>query len=335
MTTLDNTPTPDQHDGMHMPEQDRQPAQNPPDKETGHLASGQRLLLTALGSNVLVYIVNRDISLQYPVTFLLTALELLLVAGIGVFGLMRVHKGLAWSAQQKTLMLVLSLIPAVNLLVFSYARYSANRLLAERGQRIGLLGNTAAIPEHNHDLRNAFLCVFLLWVFATVGMMEISRVLFKNRPAEKEAPMAAFSPPDQRFVVSLPGIPTEADLRGLDKLVGKEDTKNIDLHIYELYSGNFSYTISHYTLPQVPDNIDVELDSLRDELVRQYQHPDVIVKNIEQDGHPGRNLRIIDLDILRVINIYIVGKTVYSLEAKGTKEQEQSPYCPPIFPRFI
>ncbi|MCH8620549.1 hypothetical protein [Undibacterium sp. TS12] len=288
------------------------------DKAVGNIASGQRLMRLAIICNIGLGLWTRLVGLTDRTQLVLALFLAVLVGCMSIYGMIRMAKGFGWSTVTKIIVLVLAFIPIINLITLLILNHHARARLKDEGYTVGYLGAPEAIPDSNHDLRN----VIIFAAFASIiGYVAITKA---SRPP-KELPIAEFTSPDRRFSISMPGAP-KADS-------GQYADIN-DGHSYSLQSGKLLYGVSHYDLPERPANISEALDELRNDMSEGYDSTSIDERPLQLDGYAGRSLRLLDHDLLHMVNFYLVGKTVYVVEITGPKSEEYSPKVAAYFASF-
>lgn len=288
------------------------------DRAVGNIASGQRLMRLAIICNIGLGLWTRFVGLTDRTQWALALFMSVLVGCMSIYGMVRMAKGFGWSTVTKIIVLVLAFIPIINLITLLILNHHARARLKDEGYTVGYLGAPEAIPDSNHDLRN----VIIFAAFASIiGYVAITKA---SRPP-KELPIAEFTSPDRRFSISMPGTPKADDGQYADINNG---------HSYSLHSGKLLYGVSHYDLPERPANISEALDELRSDMSEGYDSTSIDERPLQLDGYAGRSLRLLDHEVLRLVNYYLVGKTVYVVEITGPKSEEYSPKVPAYFASF-
>jgi hypothetical protein len=109
------------------------------------LASGQKLIILAIGINLLAIVLNY--LLDELTAQLLTAAATLVGIVLAITGLLRLAGGLGYSTGMKVILIVLLFVPLVSLITLVILNSRATRILREHGYRVGLFGASKKLPS--------------------------------------------------------------------------------------------------------------------------------------------------------------------------------------------
>lgn len=98
------------------------------------VATGQRMLILAIGVNLVAYIVSNWV---HPIVGLLVGLVALTIALIGVI---RATSALGFSTPRKAIYVIGLLIPVVSLIVLAAVSAEATKALRANGYKVGFFG---------------------------------------------------------------------------------------------------------------------------------------------------------------------------------------------------
>ena len=98
------------------------------------VAAGQRLLIVAIGLNIVAYLASSRIGWIVGVLIGLGALA------VAIVGMLRVTSGLGYSAPRKVLYVVGLFIPLVALIVLAMVSADATKTLRANGYKVGFFG---------------------------------------------------------------------------------------------------------------------------------------------------------------------------------------------------
>ncbi|MFZ6781378.1 hypothetical protein ACO0LD_31515 [Undibacterium sp. Ji83W] len=287
--------------------------------DVGRLASGQRLLILGIVFYFVLVGWTKSIDFGNRVEVLSFCCLGLMIIFMSIFGFFRLAGGFGWSGAKTLLMFVLSFVPLVNLILMVVYNIKATARIKEDGYKVGLLGARAAIPDDNHDLRNIFLVSLAL----TACLYVLSVKAFK---AQKEDPIAEFSPPDHRYSISMPGTPVEQASPKADGVFNN--------HTYSLRAGKMHYAITSFDLAVRPADTTYFLDTLRDGIASQGKIKVTDEKTIRVEGNVGRSLMLSAKDAMKKVDFFLVGKTVYIIEAGAPGSEANSPKIAAFFDSF-
>ncbi|MES2038540.1 MAG: hypothetical protein V4495_11910 [Pseudomonadota bacterium] len=307
------------HSSASSEQSDHHHYQSAGEHDVGRLASGQRLLILGIVFNLVLaaWIKNVDYGNRAELlsVFCLSMMTMIM----SLFGFFRLAGGFGWSGARTVLMIILSFVPLVNIILMVVYNITATTLIKEDGYTVGLLGANAAIPDDNHDLRNIFLVSLAL----TACMYAMSGKFIKP---PKEDPIAEFSPPDQHYTISMPGTPTE---QANPKAEGVFNN-----HSYALRAGKMQYGITSFDLAVRPADATYFLDTLRESIVSQGKINVTDEKTIRVEGNTGRSLMLSAKGGVKRVDYFLVGKTVYIIEAGAPKDEANSPKIAAFFDSF-
>lgn len=159
----------------------------------------------------------------------------------------------------------------------------------------------------------------LLQVLAVVGagkLMHDGKSLFAGRGAAETA-LQPFSPSDNSFTVSLPGVPREMTLPSA-RQPGVDD-----MHIYTLEAGNHKYFVQSIKLTNAPDDRNAALNRMRDNFIRNEQIVLVSESPVRIDEYAGRDFRLrLPNGALQDFRVLASGTRVYMLMIESPKDKE-------------
>jgi len=290
-------------------------------QDVGRLAIGQRLLI--LG--ILFYIGMAGVAGKFDFSSR-TDLSLVCFFGLmsifcSLFGFFRLAGGFGWSGVKTLLMFILSFMPLINLILMVSYNLKATARIKEEGYKVGILGAGDAIADDNHDLRNIFIVSLVLTgcLFMLTG---------KLMQAQKEEPIAVFSPPDGHYSISMPGIPLEQEAPAAEGVFNNQT--------YALNAGKIQYAITSFDLAVRPADVTYFLDTLKEGMINQGKGKFRILNEgtIQVEGSAGRTLTMSAKGAVKRVDYFIIGKTVYIIEAGTPLAEANSPKIAAYFDSF-
>ncbi|MFZ6643773.1 hypothetical protein ACO0LL_28875 [Undibacterium sp. TC4M20W] len=289
--------------------------------DVGRLAIGQRLLILGIVFYfVLAAWVNKmDFSSRVEILGL-CCLGLMTIF-CSLLGFFRMAGGFGWSAVKTLFMFILSFIPLVNIILMVTYNVKATDRIKQDGYKVGFLGAREAIPDDNHDLRNIFLVSLAL----TACLFAVSGKIIKP---PKEDPVAEFSPPDNRYSISMPGTPIEQEAPAAEGVFNN--------HTYSVTSGKIQYAITSFDLAVRPADPTYFLDTIKAGMVGQGKNKISVINenSIQVEGNAGRSVTLSAPGAVKKVDFFLVGKTVYIIEAGAPKEMADSPKIAAFFESF-
>ena len=293
--------------------------ENAVDYDVGRLAIGQRLLILSIVFYFLLVAWANTADYDSRIQMVSAFFGLLMVVMMSLVGFFRLAGGFDWSGSKTVLMFCMALVPGVNLILMVVYNIKATARIKEEAYDVGLLGAREAIPDDNHDLRNIFLISLALTacLYAVAG---------KYVTAPKEQPVATFSPPDQRYSISMPGTPTEQPGPAVQGVFNN--------HTYSLRAGKIQYAVTSFDLAVRPADTTFFLDALKDGMINQGKISVTDEKTIRVDGNSGRSMVLSAKGEIKKVTFFLAGKTVYLIEAGGPKSEQHSPRIAAFFESF-
>ena len=98
------------------------------------VAAGQRLLILAIGLNIVAYVASSRIAWAIGLLIGMVALA------VAIVGMLRVTSGLGYSTPRKVLYVVGLFIPLVALIVLAMVSADATKTLKANGYKVGFFG---------------------------------------------------------------------------------------------------------------------------------------------------------------------------------------------------
>lgn len=289
--------------------------------DVGRLAIGQRLLILGILFYFVLAAWAKSMDFSSRVEILgLCCLGLMTIFS-SLLGFFRLAGGFGWSAVKTLFMFILSFIPLVNIILMVSYNMKATARIKEDGYKVGFLGAREAIPDDNHDLRNIFLVSLAL----TACLFAVSGKIIKP---PKEDPVAEFSPPDNRYSISMPGTPIEQEAPAAEGVFNN--------HTYSVTSGKIQYAITSFDLAVRPADPTYFLDTIKAGMVGQGKGKISVINenSIQVEGNAGRSVTLSAPGAVKKVDFFLVGKTVYIIEAGAPKEMANSPKITAFFESF-
>lgn len=166
------------------------------------------------------------------------------------------------------------------------------------------------------------LCGLVVWLVFLRGK--------PDGPGARESASAwtRLTPSDAGFSVSMPGKPEPQT-----RVESLPDGSKLEHHVYFAEAKPSSYVVNYNDLDYDvdPSKVAKLFDDVRDEGVRARHSKVVEEKDIQLDGHPGRE-RLEELDgaggpVILKFRVYLVGRRLYTLMASGPKNADTAAHA--------